>query len=130
MRRTEIIELLKKYKFDTKNYIVISGAAMVIANVKDQTNDIDIAVSKEYYNYLLNNYNCEFDCVNIYNNKVFFIDNIINFSYDYFDCKYTVIDGIKVQTLYSIKQLKKNLNREKDIEDIKLIDEKIKYRKL
>ena len=130
MRRNEIIELLKKYKFDTKNYIVISGAAMVIANVKYQTNDIDIAVSKEYYNYLLNNYNCEFDCINIYNNKVFFIDNIINFSYDYFDCKYTVIDGIKVQTLDSIKQLKKNLNREKDIEDIKLIDDKIKYRKL
>lgn len=130
MRRNEIIELLKKYKFDTKNYTVISGAAMVIANVKDQTNDIDIAVSKEYYNYLLNNYNCEFDCINIYNNKVFFIDNIINFSYDYFDCKYTVIDGIKVQTLDSIKQLKKNLNREKDIEDIKLIDDKIKYRKL
>ena len=52
MNKKDIYETLQKYNFEKNKYIVISGAAMVIQGVKDSTTDIDIAVSKDYYNYL------------------------------------------------------------------------------
>ena len=47
MNRKEIIEKLKQYNFDKSNYIVISGAAMVLLGIKDKTSDIDIATTQD-----------------------------------------------------------------------------------
>ena len=122
MNKEKILEILKEQGLDTNNYIVISGASMVLLGIKETTSDIDIAVKKDYYNYLLKNYNCTFDKVNMYNNKVYFIDNIINFGIDYYSQNYTIVDGIKVQNPEEILKLKKILNRNKDKKDIKLIE--------
>ena len=128
MNKKDIYETLQKYNFDKNKYIVISGAAMVIQGVKDSTTDIDIAVSKDYYNYLLKKYNCTFDCINKFKNRVYFIDNIINFSLSYYDSEYKIIDDIKIQSLKSIKKLKESLKRAKDKKDINLIEKKLNDR--
>ena len=120
--KKEIINTLKKYNLDSNNYIVISGAAMVLLGIKDKARDIDISVTKDYYNYLLKNYNCTLERINEYNNKVYFIDEVINFGIDYFDTDYIEIDGIYVQKPEAIIKLKKSLNREKDRKDIELIN--------
>ena len=86
MNKKEIIKILKKYNFDNKKYIVISGASMVLQGVKNNTNDIDIAVTKDYYDYLLKYFKCSFDKINIYGHKVYFIDNI-NYQMDKQDHK-------------------------------------------
>ena len=93
MNKEEILKVLKKYNFDKDKYIVISGAAMVLLGIKESTSDIDISVTKDYYDYLLENYNCTFEKVNEYNNKVYFIDNIINFGFDYYKHKCILISG-------------------------------------
>ena len=64
MNKKDIIDTLKKYNFDSTKYIVISSAAMVLLGIKDTTKDIDIAVSDDYYEYLLKNYNCKFERIN------------------------------------------------------------------
>ena len=128
MNKKDIYETLQKYNFDKNKYIVISGAAMVIQGVKDSTTDIDIAVSKDYYNYLLKKYNCTFDYINKFKNRVYFIDNIINFSLSYYDSEYKIIDDIKIQSLKSIKKLKESLKRDKDKKDINLIEKKLNDR--
>ena len=51
--KENILKTLNKYNFDSQNYIVISGAALVLQNVKEYTSDIDITVSNELYNQLL-----------------------------------------------------------------------------
>lgn len=51
---------------------------------------------------------------------------MINFSFNFFDSEYIIINGVKVQTLNSIKQLKENLGRIKDKKDIKLINKRLK----
>ena len=66
MNKEEIIKVLKKYNFDKNKYIVISGVAMVFLGIKEKINDIDISVTEDYYEYLLNNYNCTFEKVNEY----------------------------------------------------------------
>lgn len=126
MNKEQIIKILKKYKLNIKEYIVISGAAMVILGIKEKTNDIDISVTKEYYEYLKNNYNVTFDKINRYNNEVYFIDNVINFGIDYYTENYINVDGINVETPNEILKLKRSLNREKDLKDIKLIENYMK----
>lgn len=120
MNKKKIIEILKKYNFDNKKFIVISGAAMVIHGVKQYTNDIDIAVNQDYYDYLLEHYECKFEKINPYNHKIYFIDDIINFGIDYFT-KPAYIEGIPVQTLEDVIKLKESLSRNKDKKDIELI---------
>ena len=126
MNKEQIIKILKKYKLNNKEYIVISGAAMVILGIKEKTNDIDISVTKEYYEYLKNNYNVTFDKINRYNNEVYFIDNVINFGIDYYTENYINVDGINVESPNEILKLKRSLNREKDLKDIKLIENYMK----
>ena len=125
MNRKDIINTLKKYNFDSTKYIVISSAAMVLLGIKDTTKDIDIAVSDDYYEYLLKNYNCKFERINEYGKKVYFIHDIINFSSTYYKNNRLIIEEIPIQTANDILELKLFLKREKDYKDIKLIKEYI-----
>ena len=102
MNRENIIKILKKYNFDNEKYIVISGASMVIHGIKDKTSDIDIAVTKDYYEYLLNHYECIFEVINMFNHRIYIIDNIIN-------CKTNVASRIHYSTLKNTKKNTQNL---------------------
>ena len=123
MNKKEIINILEKYKFDKDKYLVISGAAMVLLGIKENTNDIDIVVAEKYFDYLLKNYNCTFEKINKYNKEVYFIDDIINFSTTYYEEDKYFVENIPVQQPEKILKLKRNLNRKKDINDIRLIEE-------
>ena len=94
---------------------------MVLYGIKDTTSDIDIAVSDDYYDYLINNYKCTFERVNEYNEKVYFIDNIINFSRTYYQENNNYINNIPVQSIEKLLKLKQHLNRYKDKIDIEKI---------
>lgn len=119
--KDNILKTLNKYNFDTQDYIVISGAALVLQNVKEFTSDIDITVSNELYNLLLKKYNCSFE-KEINNYNVWFIDDIINFSNHYYGkIEYIELLGYKVQTIESVLKFKKQLNRSKDNKDIQYI---------
>lgn len=126
MNKEEILVLLNKYPFPQNEFIIISGAAMVLLEIKKETNDIDIAVSPSLFNKLLENYDCKFEKVDQFNNKIYFIDDIINFGQNYFDVDYLTYQNYQVQTPQAIKVLKKNLNRTKDQRDIMLIDKYLK----
>ena len=125
MNKKDIIDTLKKYNFDSTKYIVISSAAMVLLGIKDTTKDIDIAVSDDYYEYLLKNYNCKFERINEYGKKVYFIHDINNFSSTYYKNNRLIIEEIPIQTANDILELKLFLKREKDYKDIELIKEYI-----
>ena len=94
---------------------------MVLYGIKDTTSDIDIAVSDDYYSYLLSNYKCTFERVNEYDEKVYFIDNIINFSRTYYQENKDYINNIPLQSIEKLLELKQYLNRDKDKIDIEKI---------
>ncbi len=120
-KKQDVLDTLEKYNFDRNNYIIISGAALVLYGVKNSTNDIDIAVCNELYNKLLKQYNCKLER-RIGNYDIWFINDVINFSnHYYYDIEYTDYLGYKVQTLESILKLKRSLNRPKDKNDIESI---------
>ena len=120
MNREDIINTLKNYNLDTSKYIVIAGAAMTMLGLKEQTHDIDIAVTKDYYEYLKDNYDCKLEWCNE-DNDVYYIDGIINFGVNYYNGDHLIIDEIQVQKPEDIIKIKQIFGREKDMEDIKLI---------
>lgn len=126
MTKKDILDILEKYDFDKKEFIILSGASLVLQNVKEETRDIDITVSEYLYNKLLNDYNCIFE-KEVNNYLVWFIDDIINFSIHYYDeIEYIDYNGYKIQSLESILKLKESLNRDKDKSDIEKIKRLIK----
>ena len=122
MNRKEIINYLKKYNFNPKKYIVISGAAMVLYGFKDDTPDIDIAVTKEYKKELLKKYTCVLENIE---NDSYMIDDVINFGENFYKRRREYIEGFPVMKPMDIVDLKRKLNRAKDKKDLKLIFDKI-----
>lgn len=126
MNKEQILKKIKSYKLDKKEFIIITGAALVILGIKKSTKDIDISVSDKLYKKLLEEYKCTFE-KKANNYDIWYIDQIINFSNNYYNTiKYIEYDGYKVQTPDSILEIKKKLNRSKDIQDIKKITNYIK----
>jgi len=123
MNRKEIIEVLNKLDLPKSEYVVLSGASMVMQKVKSKTSDIDISVSKELFGILKNNATIVnsflgYDVYKVNDYEVEFSNN-----YSFFDKSNAVlINDIYFQDLNSIKKMKKNFNRNKDKNDIKKID--------
>lgn len=119
MNKEEIMNVLNKYSLDKNEIVIITGAALVLQGVVDKTHDIDIWVNEKYYNYLLNNYECEYERTNEYGLDCYMIDDIINFGLSFFPDNYVVMDGYKVSSIDDCIRIKKFLNRDKDRELIK-----------
>ena len=121
MNKEEILNKLKEYNLDHTKFIIIGSASLVLNGIKENCHDIDIAINDEYNDFLLNNFKCDFER-EVSGHKVYMIDNIINFSTHYYnEFKGEMIEGYLVQTPSEALELKRNLNREKDQKDIKLI---------
>ena len=123
MNRKEIIEVLNKLDLPKSEYVVLSGASMVMQKVKSKTSDIDISVSKELFGILKNNATIVnsflgYDVYKVNDYEVEFSNN-----YSFFDKSNAVlINDIYFQDLNSIKKMKESFNRDKDKKDIKKID--------
>lgn len=128
MTKKDIIETLNNYNLDKDKFIIISGAALVLQNFSNQTHDIDIWVSKDYYEYLLSNFNCEFDRINEFGNKAFMIDDVINFGFDFCPNNCVYINGYKVASLRDCYNVKKLLNRDKDKELLLKLEKELNKR--
>lgn len=120
LNKKDIEQLLKQLNFDPQEYIVISGAAMVIQGIKQETNDIDIVISNQL-EATLNKKNYKFH-LGDYNNHIYELGRIELFHVFYEETEYIEIDGIRFATLESILKLKQKLNRKKDLIDIKTLD--------
>ena len=123
MNRKEIIEVLNKLDLPKSEYVVLSGASMVMQKVKSKTSDINISVIKELFGILKNNATIVnsflgYDVYKVNDYEVEFSNN-----YSFFDKSNAVlINDIYFQDLNSIKKMKENFNRNKDKNDIKKID--------
>lgn len=121
MNKIDILNKLNSLDFDKERVIIISGASLVMQDIIEETNDIDMATDLEYYNYLdwekrIGAFNKEIKV-----NGIFEIsDNL------YEKDEYVLINGYKFMNLKTILKIKKALNREKDKEVIKKIENNLK----
>lgn len=116
MNKKQIISILDNYNLDKNEFTIITGAALVLLDIIEETRDIDICVTENYCNFLLNNYECKYERTNEYGKAAYLIDNVINFSSSFEPNKYVLIEGYKVASLKDCYKTKEFLNRDKDKE--------------
>lgn len=109
MNKKEIISKLKNINLDLNEIIVISGASLVVQNIIDNTTDIDLSCSEDYYKKIKWEEKIGAAKTNIKYYDVFEIGN--NF---YFPDEVVIIDGIKFMNLKECLKVKEELNRPKD----------------
>ena len=117
MTKDEIFKELEKIDLPKDKYIVISGASLVVQDIIEETTDIDLACSKEFYE------------------KIDWPTRIgafgIEVKYkDYFEISYNlyeyqdivIINGYRFLSLEDCLDIKKRLNRPKDKKLIKELE--------
>lgn len=120
MDKQEIISKLENFPYDKNDYRVITGAAMVLYGIREQTHDIDLGCTSamadrlEAEGYL---YKAAPD------GRQFKIGGDIEAFENWLGDGADVVDGIPVVSIPGLLNMKRRLGREKDLRDIKLINE-------
>jgi hypothetical protein len=125
--KDNIIKIIKNMNLPLNEYWITSGAGLVIHGVKENTYDIDLGCTTKLLEYFLEKgykYRVEED-----NSRIMEINDSIELIENWFVDEIELIDGLPVGSLNSIKNQKVNLGREKDIKDVKMINEYIHSRK-
>lgn len=123
MNKNEIIEKLKKSNLDKNEIIVISGVSLVVHDIINDTEDIDLICTEEYYEMI--NWKIKKGFFNI-DIKYYDVFEISNNLYDEYKNYYDLIDDYKFMNLNSCLDLKRKMNREKDKNVIKILEKKLK----
>lgn len=119
MNKQEIIKIIKELYFSKTQYWLVTGSALVLHNIKEETKDIDLGATKELINELIEK-GYSYKILSDHTRYIKYSENIEiyeNWLYD----KIEYIDNIPVISLQGLIEMKEKLGRDKDIEDIKLI---------
>ncbi len=121
MNKKEIVIRLKKMDFDINSYWVIAGGAMVLQGIRSDTKDIDIAcTTKMFCSLETKGYSVTKNSLGY--RKISLEEDIEVFeNWDVLGIDY--IEGIPTANIESIREMKIVMGREKDLEDVKLIDD-------
>ncbi len=137
LNREDIINKLQNIDIPKENFIIVTGAALVLQGVKEFTSDIDLICSENYFNEIINEVVCEHfgeryiegnngnGSVRTFDDGTlcFQIDKDIEIFYNFVVKDIVFINGFKVASLNDIKAHKLSLGREKDYKDILMINE-------
>lgn len=123
MNRNYIIEKLKMFPYDSKDYWVITGAAMVLYGIREVTHDIDMGCTADMADKL-EKAGYLYKITSDGNRRFKIGDDIEVFENWLFD-KVVTVEGIPVISVKGLMEMKQKLGREKDKRDIRLIEEYI-----
>ena len=126
MNKQQILNKLKNLNLDKDKIIIISGAALVVQGITDQTEDIDIATSTEYFKTI--NWQAKIGAFG----KITKIYDVFDISDNLYDknAKVVLVNGFKFLNLKDILKIKKMLNRPKDQKIIKKLENILSAKKM
>ncbi|GCD10571.1 hypothetical protein [Clostridium tagluense] len=125
--KEDIIKILKSMNLPLNEYWITSGAGLVLHGVKERTNDIDLGCTTRLIEHFLKK-GCTYRLAED-NSRIMEINDTIEILENWFVDEIEFIDALPVGSLASIKKQKSELGREKDITDIKMIEEYIESKK-
>lgn len=118
--KLSLLRRLRKLPFSEKEYWVVAGGAMVLHGFRPQTRDIDLGCTAlladklERQGYAVSY--CEDGT-----RKILYSENIEIFE-NWIEDTVEIIGGVPVVSIDGLIEMKKKLGREKDLEDIALIE--------
>jgi hypothetical protein len=126
---------LKKLNLPASDFCIVGSGPLAIRKIRD-TKDLDVIVTNHLWNDLLTKHETEVENgverikfknnIEILNPVQSIFGNSGIVSIEEIIEKADMIDGVKFINLNHLKKIKLNLGREKDLADIKLIDEYLK----
>lgn len=118
LTKQEILSNLKKLDLDVTQYVVISGASLVLHDLKECSHDIDLVVTKQYYDELKKQYH-----IQEYKKGCCKLEENIEFFREYWPKEIDWIEGYPTASVADVIALKKQLHRSKDLEDLMKLKE-------
>ena len=120
MKKEELLKLADSLKLPKEEYCILSGGALLLHGLREQTQDLDILITQKGFEMLNKNFSLELKDADEKLYKV--TDDIECFLVDKLDSDINFIDNYPCKSLISIYNFKKRLNREKDQADILAIE--------
>ena len=120
MNKKELLKLASTLNIPKEEYCIISGGVLVAHGLREHTNDLDIDITQKGFDILKEKYSLELINEDIKQYKV--TDKIECFLVDKLESDIVYIDSYPCQSLISIYNFKKRVNREKDQADIIAIE--------
>ena len=120
MNRFELLNLLESLKFDSNEYWLITGAAMVFYGFRKETGDLDLGCTSKLADDLeAKGYPTEI--MPDGTRKICPVSDVEIFENWLYD-QVEIIDSIPVISVKGLIAMKKSIGREKDLKDIQLIE--------
>ena len=120
MNRFELLNLLESLKFDSNEYWLITGAAMVFYGFRKETGDLDLGCTSKLADELeAKGYPAEIMPEGT--RKICPAPDVEIFENWLYD-QVEIIDSIPVISVKGLIAMKKSIGREKDLKDIQLIE--------
>ena len=124
MNKSEILKCLSAFPYDRNEYWIITGGAMVIYGIREQTSDIDLGCSAKMADVLEAN---GYLLLKTDDGKRWFkFNDKIEIFEEWPEDATENSDGFRIVSLNDLMEMKKKLGRKKDMEDIKSIKAWIK----
>ena len=121
MRKADIVKRLNALGFNQADYWVITGSAMVLYGLREQTHDIDLGCTTALADRLeAQGTPVEYRADG--SRKLTIGDDVELFENWLFDTV-QLLDGIPVISLQGLAEMKTRLGREKDLRDLRLISD-------
>lgn len=118
LNKENILETLKKLNMPKSQYCIMTGAALVLMDVKEHTQDIDIGCTKELFADLAKLYPPE----QKNGSRFIVLEEQIEIFEDWLPERIVYIEDMPVAELLWIRHYKQCKGREKDLRDIEQID--------
>ena len=120
MNKEELFELASTLDISKEEYSILSGGALVSHGLREQTNDLDIDITQNGFELLKKKFNIKL--INEEKKHYKVSDKIECFLVDKLESNIVFIDNYPCESLISIYNFKKKMNREKDQKDILAIE--------
>ena len=120
MNKEEIFKLAESLELPKEEFCILSGGVLVAHGLRKQTSDLDIDITQKGLDILKQKYSLELVNENLKQYKV--TDKIECFLVDKLESDIVYIDNYPCESLISIYNFKKRINREKDQSDILAIE--------
>lgn len=120
MNKKELLNLVDTLNLPKEDYFILSGGALLMAGLREQTNDLDIGITKKGFETLKEKYSLKLTYKNIPKYEI--TDKIECMLVEKLESDIIYIDNYPCQSLISIYNFKKRINREKDRADILAIE--------
>lgn len=126
MKREDIIQKMKRIDLPTDQYWILAGSGLVMHEIRSTTRDIDIGCTTELFDRLAK------DPGNLLTirdgQRALEVGQDLEVFENWLVDEIVMIEDLPVASLESIRKHKVQLGRPKDLEDIVMIDQRLKQR--